>query len=360
MFFKSVELKNYRNYDLLKLKFTPTINIIVGKNGQGKTNILESLYYTGHLKSHRVSDDTILIKNSKKNFKILSKIQKNEFLDEIKIENTEYSRKIYLNNDEITKKSEYLELVNIILFEPSNLELIKGAPNIRREFLNDAIININHSYYNILNDYNKLLKMRNEYLKSRRNDKEYLEVLDKYFIDKAMLIYQMRNKYINKINEFITNIFRDIMNIDNLKIQYKSFYNILLEQENPKEYFKNFLQENYEKEKNIGLTSEGPHKDDFVFLTNQINLKEYGSQGQQRAGVISLKFAEAEIIKKYKKTLPVLLLDDVFSELDGIRKNNLLKYLSSGSQVILTTTDINKISKKLIDNANIIKIEQYK
>ncbi len=360
MFFKSVELKNYRNYDLLKLKFTPTINIIVGKNGQGKTNILESLYYTGHLKSHRVSDDTILIKNSKKNFKILSKIQKNEFLDEIKIENTEYSRKIYLNNDEITKKSEYLELINIILFEPSNLELIKGAPNIRREFLNDAIININHSYYNILNDYNKLLKMRNEYLKSRRNDKEYLEVLDKYFIDKAMLIYQMRNKYINKINEFITNIFRYIMNIDNLKIQYKSFYNILLEQENPKEYFQNFLKENYEKEKNIGLTSEGPHKDDFVFLTNQINLKEYGSQGQQRAGVISLKFAEAEIIKKYKKTLPVLLLDDVFSELDGIRKNNLLKYLSSGSQVILTTTDINKISKKLIDNANIIKIEQYK
>lgn len=360
MFFKSVELKNYRNYDLLKLKFTPTINIIVGKNGQGKTNILESLYYTGHLKSHRVSDDTILIKNNKKNFKILSKIQKNEFLDEIKIENTEYSRKIYLNNDEITKKSEYLELINIILFEPSNLELIKGSPNIRREFLNDAIININHSYYNILNDYNKLLKMRNEYLKFRRNDKEYLEVLDKYFIDKAMLIYQMRNKYINKINEFINNIFRDIMNIDNLKIQYKSFYNILLEQENPKEYFQNFLKENYEKEKNIGLTSEGPHKDDFVFLTNQINLKEYGSQGQQRAGVISLKFAEAEIIKKYKKTLPVLLLDDVFSELDGIRKNNLLKYLSSGSQVILTTTDINKISKKLIDNANIIKIEQYK
>lgn len=360
MFFKSVELKNYRNYDLLKLKFTPTINIIVGKNGQGKTNILESLYYTGHLKSHRVSDDTILIKNNKKNFKILSKIQKNEFLDEIKIENTEYSRKIYLNNDEITKKSEYLELINIILFEPSNLELIKGAPNIRREFLNDAIININHSYYNILNDYNKLLKMRNEYLKSRRNDKEYLEVLDKYFIDKSMLIYQMRNKYINKINEFITNIFRNIMNIDNLKIQYKSFYNILLEQENPKKYFQNFLKENYEKEKKIGLTSEGPHKDDFVFLTNQINLKEYGSQGQQRAGVISLKFAEAEIIKKYKKTLPVLLLDDVFSELDGIRKNNLLKYLSSGSQVILTTTDINKISKKLIDNANIIKIEQYK
>lgn len=360
MFFKSVELKNYRNYDLLKLKFTPTINIIVGKNGQGKTNILESLYYTGYLKSHRVSDDTILIKNNKKNFKILSKIQKNEFLDEIKIENTEYSRKIYLNSDEVTKKSEYLELINIILFEPSNLELIKGSPNIRREFLNDAIININHSYYNILNDYNKLLKMRNEYLKSRRNDQDYLEVLDKYFIDKAMLIYQMRNKYINKINEFITNIFCDIMNIDNLKIQYKSFYNNLLEQKNPKEYFQKFLKENYEKEKNIGLTSEGPHKDDFVFLTDQINLKEYGSQGQQRAGVISLKFAEAEIIKKYKKALPILLLDDVFSELDGIRKNNLLKYLSSGSQVILTTTDINKISKRLIDNANIIKIEQYK
>ena len=128
---------------------------------------------------------------------------------------------------------EKIILINIILFEPSNLELIKGSPNIRREFLNDAIININHSYYNILNDYNKLLKMRNEYLKFRRNDKEYLEVLDKYFIDKAMLIYQMRNKYINKINEFITNIFRDIMNIDNLSLSSKqkennNAYNIVI------------------------------------------------------------------------------------------------------------------------------------
>ena len=114
------------------------------------------------------------------------------------------------------------------------------------------------------------------------------------------------------------------------------------------------------KEKYTGLTIEGPHKDDFVFVTNFTNLKEYGSQGQQRGAVISLKFAEAEIIKKYKNVTPIFLLDDVFSELDGIRKNNLLKYISHDYQVILTTTDINKISKKLLDEANIIKIPQEK
>ncbi len=360
MFFKSIDLINFRNYDRLSLKLHPNINIIIGKNGQGKTNILESLYYFAYLKSHRSLDDNFLIMNGKNSFKLKCKIKRESFFDEIKIDYNLNKRTLFFNGSEIAKKSEFLKIVNVILFEPSNLEIIKGSPNNRREYLNDAISQINDNYYNILNDYNKLLKMRNEFLKSHRNDKEYLEALDKYFIDKAIIIYQMRAKYVNRINEFINQIFENIMGSKSLKIVYKSFYENTVDKSNIKEELIAKMKQNFYKEKENGLTLEGPHKDDFIFMLNDINLKEYGSQGQQRAAVISLKLSEAEIIKKYNQQNPILLLDDIFSELDGIRKNKLLKYLNNDQQVILTTTDITKIAKKIIINANIIKIEQGK
>ena len=358
MFFKSLELQNFRNYETLKIQFDPHINIIVGKNGQGKTNILESLYYIAYLKSHRVSDENILIKNNKTIFKIKSKIKRETLLDEVKIEQDLDSKKVFFNQTEMLKRGEYLELINIILFEPTNLDILKGSPNIRRDFLNDSISQINSNYYNILNDFNRLLKMRNEYLKSNRNDKDYLDSLDKYYIEKASIIYQMRSKYISRINEFITNIYKDIMNIDDLKIEYKSFYEKIEDKSNIKEALILEMKKNYSKEKRLGQTIEGPQKDDFCFMSEDINLKEYGSQGQQRGAVIALKFAEAEIVKKYKNVIPVFLLDDVFSELDGIRKNNLIKYITSDYQVILTTTDLAKISKKLLTEAKIIKIDK--
>ncbi len=357
MFFKSLELQNFRNYDNLNLKLDPHINIIVGKNGQGKTNILESLYYIAYLKSHRISDDNVLIKNNKKIFKIKSKIKRENLLDEVKIEQNLDTKHVFFNQTEMLKRAEYLELINVILFEPTNLDILKGSPNIRRDFLNDAISQINSNYYNILNDFNRLLKMRNEFLKSKRNDKDYLDTLDKYYVEKATIIYQMRSKYINRINEFIADIYKNIMNLDGLYIEYKSFYEKLEDKSTIKEALISEMKKNYYKEQYTGLTIEGPQKDDFMFVINETNLKEYGSQGQQRGAVIALKFSEAEIVKKYKNVIPIFLLDDVFSELDGIRKNNLIKYITSDYQVILTTTDLAKISKKLITEAKIIKIE---
>ena len=357
MFFKTLELQNFRNYDNLNLKLDPHINIIVGRNGQGKTNIIESLYYIAYLKSHRISDDNILIKNDKKAFRIKAKLKRESLLDEIKIEQDNENKMVFFNQTEMLKKGEYLELINVILFEPTNLEILKGSPNIRRDFLNDAISQINSNYYNVLNDFNRLLKMRNEFLKSKRNNVDYLDTLDKYYVEKALIIYQMRSKYISKINEFISDIYKNIMNIPNLRIEYKSFYEKIKDESDLKAALLKEMKNNYDKEKYLGITIEGPQKDDFIFVTDDKNLKEYGSQGQQRGAVISLKFAEAEIVKKYKNVVPVFLLDDVFSELDGIRKNNLLKYITSEYQVILTTTDIAKISKKIISEAQIIKIE---
>ncbi len=360
MFFKSLELTNFRNYGKFSIKFNEHINIIVGKNGQGKTNIIESLYYLAYLKSHRISDDNILINNLNKKFKIKAKIKRETLLDEVQIEYSNNSKKMFFNSSEYVKNSDFLELINIILFEPNNLEIIKGSPSNRRDFLNDAISQINGNYYNVLNDFNRLLKMRNEYLKSNNYDQTYLDTLDKYYIEKALTIYQMRSKYISRLNEFIREIYKNIMGIDGLQIEYKSFYNNIKDKENMKELFEAEMKKNYSKEKYLGQTIEGPQKDDFIFLCDSSNLKEYGSQGQQRGAVISLKFAEAEILKKYKNITPIFLLDDVFSELDGIRKNNLIKYIQDGYQVILTTTDLTKISRKLIQDANIIKIDKGK
>lgn len=357
MFFRTIELQNFRNYEKLFLKLDPHINIIVGKNGQGKTNILESLYYIAYLKSHRVSDDNVLIRNAKENFKIKAKIKRTSLSDEIKIEQNYLGKKVYFNGAEMLKRGEYIELVNVILFEPSNLEILKGSPNNRRDFLNDAILQVNSNYYTVLNDFNRLLKMRNEYLKSKRTDYDYLATLNKYYATKAAIIYQMRFKYICRLNEFIASIYKNIMGFSSLRLEYKSFYEKLSNKEEIESALITELERNYNKEKYLGSTIEGPQKDDFVFYLNDINLKEYGSQGQQRGAVIALKFAEAEILKKYKEVEPVFLLDDVFSELDGIRKNNLLKYITSDYQIILTTTDLTKIAKKLIAEAKIIKID---
>lgn len=360
MFFKSLELNNFRNYEKLDLKFDQHINIIVGKNGQGKTNIIESLYYLAYLKSHRINDDNVLINNLNKKFKIRARIKRETLVDEVKIDYGNDLKKMYFNSSLYEKKSDFLELINVILFEPNNLEIVKGSPSIRRDFLNDAISQINGNYYNILSDFNRLLKMRNEYLKSNKFDQIYLDTLDKYYIEKAIIIYQMRSKYVSRLNEFIRKIYKNIMNIDDIKIVYKSFYERLDNKEKIKEKLELEMKNNYHKEKYLGQTIEGPQKDDFLFLVNEKNLKEYGSQGQQRGAVIALKFSEAEILKKYKSIIPIFLLDDVFSELDGIRKNNLIKYIQNDYQVILTTTDLTKISKKLIENAKVIKIEKGK
>ena len=220
-----------------------------------------------------------------------------------------------------------------------------------------------NSYIKILDDYNKLLKSRNEYIKKIRNNefynKQYFEILNEYYIKKSILLYRMRKKYVDKLNDYICDIFYDITGLKTLTIKYNPIFDF-------ENYNENYMYEeikkniNLEEEVSYGKSIYGPHRDDFKFMLNDINLKQYGSQGQQRASILALKLAEINIFEKVVGSSPILLLDDVFSELDEIRKNNLLKYINSKIQTIITTTDIDNIDNDTLKKSKIFEISEGK
>ena len=270
-----------------------------------------------------------------------------------------------IDNSTIKKVSDYISNMNIIIFYPEDLELLKGSPQIRRQYFNLELSQLYSNYYIVLNEYNKLLKIRNEYLKKMcKNinvDKYYFDILTNYLVDKAIIIMKIRNKYIEKINNYCESIFSDIMKIKNFKIKYIPSIDVdFSDDEKNKILLKNLYDEKLNYDIKMCSTTFGPHKDDFEFLLDEYNLKNYGSQGQQRIAVLCLKLAEIQIFKKFKNTTPILLLDDVFSELSDDKKNNLMKYISKDIQTIITTTELNNLDKKLVKKSKLFKIENGK
>lgn len=359
MYIKDINITNFRNYDKLSLKFDKGINILYGNNGQGKTNLLESLYVLGITKSHRSYIDNNLIKNDKDFFKINGNIYINKIKTNLEILLNKNNKVLKIDKNEVKKISDYISLMNIIIFYPDDLEIIKGSPNERRRFINLELSQLNRDYYILLNDYNKILKMRNDYLKKSNNfDSNYFDILTNYLIDQSIQIYKLRNKFIERLNERVKEIYKNLTNIDNFNIFYKSsidfddFSNETIKNKLIKE-FKN----KKEKEIKYKTTLIGPQRDDIEFYISEKNLKNFGSQGQQRMAVLAIKLAEIEIFKKYTDNYPILLLDDVFSELDKKKKNNLLKYINKDIQVIITTTDLTNISKKLLNKSKLIQID---
>lgn len=365
MILKKIDLVNFRNYEKLSTRFYKGINIIYGDNAQGKTNLLESIYVLGITKSHRSFIDNNLIKDGTKRAIISGSINKGS-LDinlNIVIENNKKSLKI--DNTNIKKVSDYISNMNIIIFYPDDLELLKGSPQGRRKYFNLELSQLFSNYYIILNDYNKLLKMRNEYLKKMNNklfvDMNYFEILTNYLIDKAIILMKMRFKYIEKINNYCSSIYKDIMNLDNFMVKYIPSLMINFNDDlETKDNLRKFYKDNLNYDIKMCATNYGPHKDDYFFLLDENNLKYFGSQGQQRIAVLCLKLSEIQIFKKYKETAPILLLDDVFSELSDDKKNNLLKYISKDIQTIITTTELNNLDKKLIKKSKLFKIESGK
>ncbi len=363
MILDTLKLANYRNYDSLNLKFNPHINILYGNNAQGKTNILESIYLLSSTNSHKRSENSQLVKNGCKKTKISAVIKKNGIKNKAEIVISESEKKLIYNTTEIKKVSDYIfNSMDVILFTPDDLELIKGSPNIRRLFINDELSKLSEGYFNILNDYNKLLKIRNDYLKKINNnisvDKSYFDIITNYLIDKGVLLYKMRKKFINKLSKSALEIYKKLFNLDNFNINY--ICNYFEDENNIKNEFTEILKTNYKKELQNGMTLFGPHRDDMEFFLDKDNLRDFGSQGQQRAAVLCMKLAEIAIYKNSKFQNPIILLDDIFSEFDDIKKNNILKILKNDTQVFITTTDLAKINKKKIENANYYKVKAGK
>lgn len=355
MFIKKIILFNYRNYKNLNLSFGKNINIFIGDNAQGKTNILEAIYYCAFAKSHRTSKDKELVNWNKEIAHLGLSISKQRLDKNIEINILKNGKKeIIVNSIKIKKIGELFGVFNVVMFSPEDLKIIKESPGIRRRFLDMEICQFDNKYYYNLVKYNKVLSERNIILKNRNLNIDMLDVYDKQLASYGKYILEMRIRYIDKINLYGNKIHKDItMQKEDINFKYYSTIKNLDDIENN---FYELLVKNRKKDIEKGITSIGPHRDDFLVYINGIEIKSYGSQGQQRTAVLSMKFSSLRIIKDVTSEYPVLLLDDVLSELDFSRKKYILSSIKD-IQTIITCTGISDINEYLDSDYKIYKVK---
>lgn len=360
---KKIRLKNFRNYDDLELDFNDKLNIIIGDNAQGKTNLLESIYVLAVTKSFLSINDKSLIKFNNK-FSIVKGVleSKNNNIN-LDILFNENGKIVKVNGKEIKKLSEYISIVNVVIFSADNVRLFRDSPASRRKYFNIQISQINRKYLKILNDYNIILRQRNEFLKiinpKKKSDIDYLEIINNKYCELSIEVFKYRRKFVDDINKYLNDMFFSITGLAGLKLNYVS--NIVINNSDiSKDEVLEKLQKNFNKELQYKMTLIGPNRDDFYFSLNNKNLSLFGSQGQIRSAVLALKFSEVKIFTNFVGDTPILLLDDIFSELDIKKRNNILKYLDESVQTIITTTDIENINDDIRNKANVYKIKEGK
>ncbi|MGN1301615.1 MAG: DNA replication/repair protein RecF [Clostridia bacterium] len=355
MYIKKVKLENFRNYEKQEIIFNKNINNIFGDNAQGKTNILEAIFICGLGKSFRTNQDKELININKDYSNVEIEYYKKDREGKIKLELNQ-KKDFYINDIKVKKVSDILGKIYVVLFTPQDINILKNDPSKRRRFLNIMISQLRPMYVHILNKYNKTLEQRNNYLKQIKYENksvEMLDIWDEQLVDLGTKIFIYRKEFLEKINNKIKNIHLiTTQNKENIEIKYKS--NIIDENK--------YLQE-LKNKRNIdiqkGYTSIGIHRDDFEIFINNENISIYGSQGQQRSSIISLKLAEAETIYEEIEEYPIILLDDFMSELDKKRIKGFIENIKE-NQVIITSTekiilDKNEINYYNVKNAKIIK-----
>lgn len=358
MILTNLQLKNFRNYDNLDLSFNKKINIFIGNNAQGKTNILESIYVLSLTKSHRTNKDLFLIKKNSLFTKIIGTINDNDKNTKYEVLINENGKRVSINDKPLKKVSEYLSKINAIMFCPDDLEIIKGSPQERRSFFNISISGFNNDYVRYLNEYNKILRTRNEYLKNYEIiNKDYLDVLTNKLIDLNIYIYNERKKYVETINKYLSNIYKDITGKTNIVLKYDSF---IEDEENLRNQLEDKFNMVYNNELFQKVTLLGIHKDDFSIFIDDVKINNYGSQGQHRIAILCLKLSEIKIYEEEYNKKPILLLDDIFSELDTNKKSNIIKFIKNDLQVFITSTDLNNIDKKILKEADVYKIDNGK
>ena len=301
--------------------------------------------------------------NHRKDFaKINAKIRNDNVPKNLEIIINKKKKTLFLNKNEIKKVSEFIGILNVVMMAPEDVNIIKGSPSERRNLLNIELSKLSKEYIIKYNEYSKLLKMRNDYLKLLMTnsiaDSRYLDVINEKLIERAIYIYKERKRIIDEINCYLIDIYKDISNIDNLLIKYIPNFEITeFDDESLRKKMKHQFYKYSKKEIMLGITLYGPHRDDFEFTIENSNLKYFGSQGQQKLAMISLKIALLKVFNDRTGIIPLLLLDDVFSELDRKKKNKLIEYINNSGQVIITTNDIRDINRKKIKNSKIFEIK---
>lgn len=350
----SLSLMNFRNYETLNISFG-NLNIIYGLNGSGKTNIVEAIYMLALTKSFRINNDKIMIKKGKIKAKIKGNVLKKNDENEFGVEISNDGKIVTINGEKQDKVSDYVSKINVILFNPSDTRLIDDAPSERRKMLNIEISQIYKEYLVVLTNYQRILKQRNFYIRGMYINgsytSEYLDILTKKLVEYGKVICKYRQDFIDNINKYIKSNYEKIFGSGTLKIRYVSTFKNKSEDDLIKRF-----KDNYQKELSVGKTLEGIHHDDIMFILDNNNLKEWGSEGQRKNAIISFKLAEINVINEIKGYYPILILDDLFSELDKEKITNLLSMLDRNVQTFITTTDLKNISKKVIKDAKKIKV----
>lgn len=349
---KSLELRDFRNYDTLDIHFEEGTNILYGDNAQGKTNVLEAIYLSGTTKSHKGSKDREMINFSKDESHIRAFVDKGgkEFQIDIHLKKSK-TKGIAVNRIPIRKASELFGILNIVFFSPEDLNIIKNGPKERRRFLDLELCQLNRIYLSDLTKYNKILSQRNKLLKDiyfKPELRDTLPIWDMQLLEYGKKVIGERRKFINEINEIVTEIHSKISGgKEEMFLEY--------EPNASEEGFEWELQNSMARDLKLGQTSVGPHKDDMSFRIKDMDIRKFGSQGQQRTSALSLKLAEIELVRKMIKDSPVLLLDDVLSELDSSRQNYLLNNIN-GIQTIITCTGLDEFVRNRFEINKIFQV----
>ena len=335
---RSLKLKNYRNYSLLKLDFDDAANIFYGDNAQGKTNILEAVYLSGTTKSHRGTKDRDLIRFGEEESHIEAVVEKNGIEYQLDMHLKKNSPKgIAINKMPIRRASELFGIVNLVFFSPEDLNIIKSGPSERRRFIDMELSQLDRVYLSDLANYNRVVNQRNRLLKDMKPgpDKslmDTLEIWELQLIQYGNRIVERRKLFIQEVNEIISSIHKKLTG-------EKEDIQVIYEPSNGKLTLEQALVKNRERDIRIKSTSVGPHRDDICFMAGDLDIRRFGSQGQQRTAALSLKLSEIELVKQVINDTPVLLLDDVLSELDKHRQNYLLDSIND-IQTLITCTGV--------------------
>ena len=351
-YLEKVKLSNFRCYGKKEFCFSPKINIVIGENATGKTSLVEAIYCLGLTKSYKTYNDELLTKEGSTFYNIKGVFNENDHNMDFMISYSYKKRKMIRNGQTITKQSDYVGYFQVVMFSPDDIELVKGAPSIRRRFLDTYIGQFDNHYLENLSLYKKILKSRNEILKDyNQNNKKLTILLNLYtekLIEYAKRIIARRTAFFYELNPYIM---RQSLSIsegkEELRIDYLTNASL---NEIEKEIKENLINDIISK-----TTTKGPHKDDFAFLINNKNASEYASQGQQRTATLSLKLGLASMFKNYSNKV-IIILDDVFSELDKKRKNNVMELLIDKGQIFITTTSIKDIDLDILNKGQLIEI----
>lgn len=354
MIIKSIELADYRNYDSLKLQFDKGTNILYGDNAQGKTNILEAIFVAATTKSHKGSKDKEIINFEKEEAHIRTYLEKEGVESRVDMHlRSSKSKGIAVDGQKLKKAADLLGLCNVVFFSPEDLGIIKNGPSERRRFVDMELCQLDSFYLYNLNHYNKIVNQRNKLLKDMYMNpdlKETLSIWDMQLVSFGSKIIERRSIFVEQLNEIIYDIHRKLSgDREELKIRYEPDVEI--------EGFEKKLKYSQDRDMKSKMTSAGPHRDDFSFMIGDIDIRKFGSQGQQRTAALSLKLSEIELVKKITKDTPILLLDDVLSELDSNRQNYLLNSIGD-IQTIITCTGLEEFVNNRFEINKVFKVSE--